>query len=511
MPDQPTVVLRDSSDRSPVARFYYGLDVLDALRLLPDGSVHMIATSPPYWNLRDYGTGSWEGGNDPYCDHKVDSQSAAMKQKRSTLGPKRDGLDNGNAAFQAVDEVYKQVCAKCGAHRVDDQIGVEQTPTEYVAHLVEVFREARRVLRGDGTLWLNLGDSFAGSGKGAWNRDDRQKEVYVPGVAGAKIVAQTPGLKPKDLVGIPWEVAFALRADGWYLRQDIIWHKPRTMPESVTDRCTKAHEYIFLLTKSERYFYDYIAIKEPSIYAGTTVKYDASKYLGEDGKNLPGHETHVTGDREVGTTRNRRSVWSINPQGYPGAHFAVWPEDLVEIMVLAGTSEKGCCPTCGAPWRRIVEYSGGRDWRQDEMKAVGIPGELAGEDSYKRGQSSSPLNDTRIVTMIGWEPTCECPEHEPVRCTVMDIFSGSGTTAAVAMRLGRDAIGIDLNVEYLPLARRRVEGLPESRPKKGAEVLEHANPFDLLADFDADFGDDEMSSMAEFPPPASSPAEEVPE
>jgi len=250
-------------------------DVRERLRELPDGSVQCCVTSPPYWGLRDYGQ--------------------------------------------------------------DAQIGLEQTPDAFVAELVSVFRAVKRVLRDDGTLWLNLGDSYSGSGKGpAGNlgaiHDERNMEQ--------KHSAIVPdGLKPKDLIGIPWRVAFALQADGWYLRQDIIWHKPNPMPESVTDRCTKAHEYVFLLSKSAQYFYDAKAISEPSIHAGDIKTNNKGKNakMGDFGATRGGFLKD--GGVTVGDTRNRRSVWTITTKPFSGAHFAVMPPDLADLCIKAGSKE----------------------------------------------------------------------------------------------------------------------------------------------------------------------------
>lgn len=227
-------------------------DVLDMLHTLPDASVHCVITSPPYWGLRDYGTARWEGG-DPGCDHRMNSIRI-----RRNLAEAANAVDGGRRKAEnrgdrdALGLPFPNVCRKCGARRVDQQIGLEETPTEYVARLVEVFREVRRALRDDGTLWLNLGDSYAGSGVHAAHHAN--PGMSKAGARGAAVATPVPfGLKPKDLIGIPWRVAFALQDDGWYLRSDIIWAKPNPMPESVTDRPTKAHEYLFLLAKSQRY------------------------------------------------------------------------------------------------------------------------------------------------------------------------------------------------------------------------------------------------------------------
>jgi len=255
-------------------------DVREVLRELPSGSVDCVVTSPPYWGLRDYGTAAWDGG-DPSCDHLApaahgyDSASSSKLTSRGELA--------GNAAFrpEVQRQQYRDVCGKCGAHRLDRQIGLEPTPQEYVETMVNVFREVRRVLADHGTVWLNLGDSYAAQGGGKLEGQYAEKRV-----SGATYqFARTPpgGLKPKDLVGIPWRVAFALQDDGWYLRSDIIWAKPNPMPESVTDRPTKAHEYVFLLAKgqwkarvvaladlsSERIeFGGYLGAYQPNVWAG---------------------------------------------------------------------------------------------------------------------------------------------------------------------------------------------------------------------------------------------------
>ncbi len=296
-------------------------DCIESMRQLPDQSVNCCVTSPPYFGLRDYG--------------------------------------------------------------VDGQIGLEQTPERFIAKLVEVFREVRRVLRDDGTLWLNIGDSYArplgkgGSGPGGKNRDwygDNYGEAGGAGVPG--------GCKPKDLIGIPWMLAFALRADGWYLRQDIIWHKPNPMPESVRDRCTKAHEYVFLLSKSERYYFDSEAMKEP---AETTPRGKSHSFARKTATTPPpGSPANFRPDRDDvshSETRNRRSVWAVATRPYKGAHFATFPPALIEPCILAG------CPVGG---------------------------------------------------------------------TVIDPFGGSGTTAGVAVKHGRNAILCELNPEYAELIPDRV-------------------------------------------------------
>jgi len=250
-------------------------DVLENLSYLDDESVRCAVTSPPYFGLRDYGT--------------------------------------------------------------DGQIGLEKTPNEYVEKIVAVFREVRRVLKKDGTLWLNLGDSYIAQKTGSPGKGGQflQGGRKTQKVASNRPTKKAQGLKPKDLIGIPWRVAFALQADGWYLRQDIIWHKPNPMPESVRDRCTKSHEYLFLMSKSSKYYFDHEAIKEPSAQPNRkrADKMGGNKYQ----KGVKHSDGSVfTGSK----TRNRRDVWSITTKPFKGAHFAVFPEDLVEPCILAG-SQKG--------------------------------------------------------------------------------------------------------------------------------------------------------------------------
>jgi len=292
-------------------------DALEVLKRLPDQSIHCCVTSPPYWSLRDYG--------------------------------------------------------------VEGQVGLEESPERYVESIVDVFREVKRVLRDEGTVWLNLGDSYAGSGRMGSFVDSKAKK-------GMKIIKDyhrnkpIEGLKPKDLCGIPWRVAFALQADGWWLRSDIIWSKPNPMPESVRDRPTKAHEYIFLLSKSKKYYYDYEAIAERSVSAGET-RGGGVKYSNREVDNGIGGHHNLD---KYGVTlqfRNKRDVWTVATKPFKEAHFAVFPPDLIRPCVLAG------CP----------------------------PGGI-----------------------------------------VLDPFFGAGTTGLVAKQERRGYIGIELNPEYVEMARARI-------------------------------------------------------
>jgi DNA modification methylase len=314
-------------------------DVREQLATLPDASMQCCVTSPPYWGLRDYGTATWEGG-DPACGHTKGSEqkrtwgpgsteSSTLRGRPSNDSHEREGWKGG-------------ICGNCGAVRIDSQIGLEPTPELYVAALVSVFREVRRVLADDGVLWVNLGDSYAAGGQNSGSAPEDLTEKQRSN-AGCRYERRTAplGLKPKDLVGIPWMVAFALRADGWYLRSDVIWAKLNPMPESVTDRPTKSHEYVFLLSKSARYYYDAEAISEAAIHAGKVVTL---------GLNIKAIGNGLAASVTVTDRRNARSVWTIPTQPYPDAHFATFPEALPERCIKAGSrlGDTVLDPFCGS-------------------------------------------------------------------------------------------------------------------------------------------------------------------
>jgi len=380
----------------------------DAKRIpLADGSVQCCVTSPPYWNLRDYQT--------------------------------------------------------------DGQLGLEASPEEYITNMVTVFREVWRVLRNDGTVWLNLGDSYAGSGKGR-NTDGSHNEGGIQGTNRGTIegvLGKSPNgnLKPKDLCMIPARVALALQADGWWLRSDIIWAKPNPMPESITDRPTTAHEHIFLLAKSKSYYYDADAVREP--HARLWEANNGGSWAHTANQPVGSKAGHHSGDYPTPNPagRNRRTVWTIATSPYSGAHFATFPPKLVEPMIKAGTSERGCCSECRVPWRRVVETSGGaigKAWCDhiDDLKLGNrAVNKAKGGHGYKR-------------ETIGWQPSCACSQwinelgphcggelsHRPldtVPCVVLDPFCGSGTVGVVCQQLGRQFVGLDLSWEYLQLARER--------------------------------------------------------
>ena len=350
------------------------------------------------------------------------------------------------------------------------QIGLEPTPDAFVARMVEVFREVRRVLRKDGTCWVNMGDAY--NSQNGFHRG----ENYMDGGAPKTIIypdRSGSGLKPKDLIGMPWRVAFALQADGWYLRSDVIWAKPNPMPESVTDRPTKAHEYVFLLTKSATYYYDSEAVKESAASdhpSGNGFKRDARLTYQNANGTARGNDQQWT---DVGGSRNKRSVWTIATAPFPEAHFATFPPELPEICIKAGTSQHGCCAECGAPWGRETEHFAG------DAEAVGRPKRTAGMDSKTstlslsgNGSKEWAERGGKRVT-LGWSPSCSC-NADVVPATVLDPFAGAGTTLLVSDRLQRNAIGIELNPEYAAMAERRL-----SKDRGGLLDLMEAPPLPI--------------------------------
>jgi DNA modification methylase len=435
-------------------RIWHG-DALEQLAAMPDASVQCIVTSPPFWGLRDYGTGSWVGGAAD-CDHLGEP----FRTKASINANCGTGQDVKNAADR---QPFKSACGKCGARRVDQQIGLEETPDEWCQRLVAVFREARRVLRDDGVLWLEVGDTYCSTAPGTRNVLD--EKVGTGASQRAVMRAETPaGMKPKDLVGAPWLLAFALRADGWYLRSDTIWARPNPMPESVTDRPTKSHSYVFLLTKSARYMYDADAIRDPqseltvAMYGHRENGAQERTGLTDDAREAamaktarPSAEGRWQNVQPDGR-RNARSVWQIATEPTPFAHFATFPQALVERCILAGTSERGACSVCGAPWRRVTERA-----------TVGAQAtNNAREDDPHGGRhdrTGFAGQAVPHVTTVGWEASCPHVDAPVKPCVVLDPFMGSGTTALVARRLGRHAVGVELNVEYLAIAATRLQQL----------------------------------------------------
>lgn len=381
------------------ATIYQG-DVLDVLSALPSESVQMVCTSPPYWGLRDY--------------------------------------------------------------KVDGMIGLEPTFQEYLDKMVAVFDEVKRVLRSDGTCWLNVGDAYAQ--KGGKMVDDKELETIskinrnnLDGGCGnwtgrgdrAANTAQGT-LKPKDLIMMPARLAIALQDDGWWIRSEIIWAKPNPMPESVTDRPTSSHEKIYLMTKRARYFYDAEAVREKTdSISGWSKQRERGGNPKFGGNNAEDYENRTYSGNEYvenPSGRNLRNVWTIATQPYPGSHFATFPEELPRKCILAGTSDKGCCPACGSPWERVVESE--IEHTQNIHNSKYDPDSGWAISGWKAG--------LKHTTTLGWQPTCTCNAGDPIPCTVLDIFGGAMTTALVAAQLNRKSISIELNPDYIKLGTKRI-------------------------------------------------------
>lgn len=393
----------EPSIRTRSARVFQG-DALEILQGLPADSVHCCATSPPYFGLRVY----------------------------------LQGKDRSR------------------------EIGSEASPDAYIASLVALFREVRRVLHPAGTLWLNLGDSYAvdprkgasGEGKNsAWLGDrqaTRQTRRPLP-----------EGLPQKNLMMIPARVALALQADGWLLRSMIPWLKRNALPSSVEDRPGTATEYVFLLARSPDYFYDRVAVQLPSsepdrIRADRIGgnKHNATKH--SDGSIFQGVEERNRRDADwwfeswqgLYQEDDEPLALPVNLTSYHGAHFATWPPKLVLPMIQAGTSQHGCCPTCKAPWHRLVE-------KQRTATRPGGNTKVRGRASKEIG-NRDPARHVTVLRTTGWQPTCKCPDHKPEPCVVLDPFTGSGTTGQVALEQGRQFLGCELNSDYLALIRERL-------------------------------------------------------
>ena len=396
------------------ARIIIG-DALEQLRGLPAESVQCVVTSPPYWGLRDYG--------------------------------------------------------------VEGQLGLEKDPRDYIAAMVNVFAEVQRVLRRDGTLWLNMGDCYTDGGRGGdsgsvtltgGRRTQEESRVAVNWKG-----ARPFGLGPKQLIGMPWRLAFALQEHGWILRSDVIWAKPNPMPESVNDRLTKAHEYVFLFSRSRRYYYDRRAIAEPQSANERTRRLreqreglDRTYDLQRDkphGQQPPGmtgvaksaaarHRLAVLG------TRNARTVWTITPRAFTEAHFATFPPALPERCILAGTSPRAC-ELCGAAWRPIYSKPVATGGAGSGNKGRSYRHQRGGPESDTRRQAHSVPWQPAVSTVIDWRASCECSLSSGTsRCLVLDPFAGAGTTGLVADRLGRDSILIELSPEYAAMIERRLAG-----------------------------------------------------
>lgn len=430
-------------------------DCLDVLPTMRPGSEQCVVTSPPYLGLRDYGIAPRDWPAVEYCP-------------MAGLPPVR---------------IEATRCV----------LGLEVDPLAYVGHLVEVFRAVRRVLRADGTCWVNLGPSYASGGKGGGGSFMAERRAWAEKASLRGWKGPPKGFKPKDLIGIPWMFALAMQADGWWLRSENIWAKKNPMPESVHDRPTAAHEQVFLFAKSAKYFYDKVAIAERLEHPEASTPEDMARAFSRrratladpqqgpldarryrsgnlapktgDDRDRPGdHRRSSIPWEDTTGTRNARSVWSIATQPFKGAHFATFPEGLAERCLLAGTSAHGCCAACGAPWRRVLGDG-------PEMTSGGGSRKHVAVRRQQGATGALVTGNWRTQVTIGWAPGCRC-DVGVVPCRALDPFAGSGTVGAVARRLGRGADLVEASTTYVPLILERVNAPAsvrrERRPKVAA-------------------------------------------
>lgn len=410
---------------------------IDLLKDLPDQSVHCIITSPPYFGLRDYGTAKWEGG-DSDCKHRVGNQVEDNKAKNAITSGVRPGVD-------------ASTCILCGAKRIDDQIGLEQTPEQYVNKLVEIFRESKRVLRDDGTLWLNLGDSYAGSGKGPTghngigNQEKRQGFDSPP-------VNIPDGLKPKDLIGIPWRVAFALQEDGWYWRSTIPWVKRNAMPESVKDRPTSGVEYVFMFSKSQKYYYDYSAIQRPLAKSSISrvMQKTFDEQTGGDKDYGKGTNTSRSARKALENFASNIRFGGNKADGYGNETYSgkKWVADKTRryrntdafydsLDILIEETQEYLNYL-----QEIKENRGALCDESGEIIALDIP-----TRSFKAAHFAT-FPPTLIEPLL----IAGCPAGG----VVLDFFGGAGTVGLVASQNGRQFVCGDLNPEYVEMAQKRI-------------------------------------------------------
>lgn len=452
----------------------YEGDAVEFLAALPANYAQVCMTSPPYWGLRDYGTGTWEGG-DPGCDHKPG--------KASRVG--RTSLDGGKGTQGHQQEGYAAECPKCGAVRKgDQQIGLEDTPDEYVDRLVQVFRGVRRVLRSDGIAVVVLGDTYVNNR--SYQIDGTKQVVGSQPTRGMRV---PDGLKPKDLVGIPWRVALAMQRDGWYLRHALPWVKLNAMPNSQADRPTATTETVFVFSKSAKYYWDQDAVRVRSAdgTAARTVR-DTDFFMNSLRAILAGGRGLLTG-----AEGNPLAVVT-NTAKFPQAHYATFPEELVEPFLRAGTSSTGCCPKCGKPWVKVVRYledttppllglemqddddddvprAESQQGTKDRVSHLGQPAQQPSADIRGRPQGK----------IVHWQPGCRCLSDDTTSpagapddgrplpfdsrpCVVLDPFAGSGTVGAVARGMGLHFIGVELNPDYAAMARQRIGAVTPPLP-----------------------------------------------
>jgi DNA modification methylase len=453
----------------PTVRILVG-DVRACLREQVDAeSVHCCVTSPPYFGgVRSYGTAEQIWGGSPECDHAWDAVSV---RNNGSGGKTPKQMTNAGSYSSAEGFRTSAFCSRCQAWK--GELGAEPTPALYVAHLVEVCDEIWRVLHPTGTFWLNLGDVFCSQGgtKGRGSNSSISAKTAGSQDRDQRRVLPGDGLKRGDLCLAPHRVAIALQERGWWVRMDCVWAKGRSgeveedgpgsvMPHPVTDRPHRSHEYVFLLTKSEDVFYDHWAVREEAAYP---LAVDAKKgsFNGKSGTD----GLTETAFRSLSGTRNLRSVWNISSGQYQGTHTATFPLDLPLLCLTAGTSRHGACASCGAQWEPVITKGEVLAAQQRACGANGN-GSYHGQDrkDYAAGKAQTPagVKARTLAGMVaknvtGWRPTCKCGTEEVVPPTVLDPFSGSGTSGVAARQLGCSYLGCELNPQEARDSERRIE------------------------------------------------------
>lgn len=529
LPSQPLALkpFWTTSDGETV-KLFQG-DVISVLKRLPSKIVQCVATSPPYWGLRNYGTAEWNGG-DAKCDH-------IHEKRRSIQYLGSDGKPGKNNTSWQGAERHSTVhlgdsCKKCGATRTDQQLGSEKLhdclgwatgdmcKECFICHMVLVFREVRRVLRDDGTIWLNIGDTYGGGGNtmgdgvgGDSGKNKLLKEQY-DGMKGANT-----SLAPGNLCMIPFRLALALQANGWVLRQDIIWKKPSPMPESCNNRCTKSHEFIFLLTKGRDYYCDMEAIREDAV-VGRSILPNGNPRSGrkaassaiwrsvgdgkeavERGVNREGAYNDPDSGRNkrdvwsvddeqalfqwmqendpeqlqefISQSTNKTDVWKVSSQAYSGAHFATFPYRLIEPCILAGSSAYGCCEKCGSPWKRVTQQTQlKRDRPNEYVKRTGEAG---------TGNSCSNSVAGVSVKTLGWEPSCKCYTTNGA-CNECGAMWGSSGDVETAYQPEVVPVG-NRNVDASRGDKtRKIDGKSYNEAIAAVKTIEREKPCDCLDD-----------------------------
>ena len=436
-------------------------DCITGMRELPDESIDMVITSPPYWGLRDYGDDTktvW--GGDPSCDHEwVNERSGLLHENRNNLrGTQEEVVGRTRAAYiMKYDDTVSGRCATCGAWR--GQLGLEPDFRLYLEHLMEIFTEVKRVLKPTGTCWVNLGDTYF-SAKGSCRNpggnstsieSSKKEQRAYPLHRGNR--SDVPYLKPKNLTLIPFHFAIGMQYRGWILRNTIIWHKRNCMPSSVKDRFTVDFEYLFFFSRNGNYFFEQ-QLEPCTSKANGSHPIGGKKYPGTVPNRTYSGNEYVRKDGVHPKGRNKRTVWTINPQPFPEAHFAVFPEAFVEIPIKAGCPRE-VCALCGTPF--LTRMTGAdsnafnirvRDVKQGRIKHRD---RVASKEEISRYDEKQYVSDVKIHTIL----SCDCNAGFE-RGIVLDPFMGSGTTALAALRLNRRFIGYEIKREYCEMAERRI-------------------------------------------------------